>query len=235
MSSIDLPPVNRIIYDLARWIFRLLFRAVARVHVEGLEHLPHGARVILVCNHSSWMDGPLLVAVCNRRLRGLAAANYRWHPFGLALSAVGTIYVHRGRNDRGALRLCLSALNRNEAVAIAIEGTQRPPTAQREGKTGAVWLADKAQAAILPVGVFGTNSAVQKLRCGCRPKIGVAFGRPILMSKPLKTAKDLSGATELVVSEFIQLVSGHGSLRPAARSSRGADHLGPTNGSSSSP
>ncbi len=206
MSLSELPSVSPIMYAFARLAFRLSFSVFTRVHVEGLDRVPSKSPVILACNHLTWMDGPLIMSRSRRRLRGLAAENYRIHPFGLVLTAVGSIYIHRGCFDRAALRLCLSALNENEALAIAIEGTRNPSTGLHDGKTGVAWLASQSKAPVVPVAVFGTERIATNLRCCRRADVGLVFGNPMELSTKIRTAKDLVEATECIMRELARLL-----------------------------
>ena len=74
-SRTPLPDGFRIV---VRGLCRLLFRAIARVRVVGQENIPASGPCILVFNHLSNFDPPLIAAVIRRAdLTGLVAASYR--------------------------------------------------------------------------------------------------------------------------------------------------------------
>src|SRR4051812_17298817 len=77
-----------------------------RMRVEGVELVPRTGTLLVVPNHDSQMDPPL-VAVALRKLRPLRflARADLWRMFGLApiMNGLGQIPVERGAHDEAAL------------------------------------------------------------------------------------------------------------------------------------
>lgn len=166
---------------LQRWIQRvvqILVRLLARVHVEGLEHIPRTGPFILAINHLSLLDAPVMFSFLPRRAVVFAADKWQRVPgINWALSAVGTaIYVARGQPDRRALRQALTVLRSGGILAMAPEGTRSRTGGLIQGHEGVAYLATRAPAPILPAVAYGQEKALHCWKRLRRPAIHVRFG-----------------------------------------------------------
>jgi 1-acyl-sn-glycerol-3-phosphate acyltransferase len=170
-----------LIYIVLRWIAQLLFKLLSRVEVIGLKNVPDEGGVLLAVNHLSRIDPPLVFALLKRRdATVLAADKYKKNPlFRLAIEAVGGIWINREEADFNALREALHHLQQGGLLGVAPEGTRSRTGALIRAKTGIAYLADKARVPVVPIAVFGTESAFQQLFCLRRPRIVIQFGKPL--------------------------------------------------------
>ena len=83
-------------HDLARWIGTWLWIPVYRLHVHGRERIPATGPVVVVANHSAFIDGPLLFGLFRRRTVFWVKQEMFTGPLGWALSRIGQIPVRRG-------------------------------------------------------------------------------------------------------------------------------------------
>jgi len=125
------------------WIVRLRFPSLspdqqhARVQVWSMELLAHAGislrilgrppvigPVMLVANHISWLDIPVMHAA--RHCRFVSKSDVQgWPLIGTLATAAGTLYIERS-SRRDALRMVRSmqeALERGEVLAVFPEGT----------------------------------------------------------------------------------------------------------------
>jgi 1-acyl-sn-glycerol-3-phosphate acyltransferase len=129
------------------------------VRVVGLERLPAGACVI-VANHASYMDGPLLFAWLPPRF-GFAIKKEasRLPLVGVLLGRLGHHFVERRNRHEGGsdARRILRALEQGDAAAFFAEGTfhREPGIARFHG--GAFALAVRTGAPVAPVAIRGTR------------------------------------------------------------------------------
>jgi len=164
-------------YRLAKPLLILLFKILTRWEVEGWENLPPGGPLLVVFNHLGHLDPMLLVATLPWRFTGLAVAGLREVPVtGFLLRLGGAIWVNRGHYDRGALRKALAVLERGDVLGIAPEGRISVTGALERGKTGPVFLAQRANVPLLPIGLTGTEDAPGKLMRFRRPHLRVIIG-----------------------------------------------------------
>jgi len=165
-------------YRLAKPFFVLLFKILTRWEVEGRENLPSGGPLLVVFNHLGHLDPALLVATLPWRITGLAVADLRKVPVtGFLLRLGGAIWVNRGHYDREALRKGLALLERGDILAIAPEGRISVTGALEKGKTGPVFLAQRANVPLLPIGITGTEEAPRRLKRFRRPHLRVIIGQ----------------------------------------------------------
>lgn len=120
---------------------------------RGLELVPDGPAVICA-NHSNLMD-PVILAVTfghRHKLFFMAKAElFKIPVLGAMLKAVGAFPVHRGEADIGAIRTAMKHLKNGHKVMLFPEGTRVPEDQAVEAKTGAIRIAAKTGAPILPV------------------------------------------------------------------------------------
>lgn len=164
----------------ARALGSALARAVFRVRLGGLEHVPATGPVLLAGNHSGFADGPLLFLLAPRPTALLAKAEIFLPPFDKIFHALGQIPVHRGTPDRAALRSALARLAAGGALGVFPEGT-RGSGAFESIAEGLGYLAVRSGAPVVPVAVLGTQAAwsrgasLPKLRAPVR----LVFGPPV--------------------------------------------------------
>lgn len=175
------------IYEALRRFVQLLFNLLTRVEVIGLENVPEQGGILLAVNHLSRIDPPLVFALLKRRdATVLAADKYKKNPlFRLAIESVGGIWINRDEADFNALREALHHLQQGGLLGVAPEGTRSRSGALMQAKTGIAYLADKAHVPVMPIAVWGTESAFQQLFRLHKPQITIHFGK-LLTLPPLE-------------------------------------------------
>lgn len=165
-------------------VLKILVPMLARVRVAGREYLPEQGPFLLVVNHLSSADPPMVAYLIPRELGliGLAAIAHR-NDFiiGSIMYQWGMIWVRRGGSDREALRQTLSTLAGGRPVGVAPEGTRSDTGALIEGKTGITYLALKADVPILALSLAGTDKVGASLKRLRRATIQATFSRPFVL------------------------------------------------------
>lgn len=148
-----------LVYRFVRWLVRVLLRPYLRVTIRG--SVPSDGPVIVAPVHRSHLDSLLLADVTDRRLRALGKASLFEMPVvGWLVAALGAVPVERGTADREAIRLSELILERGEAYLVFPEGTRRTGPEVAEAFDGVAFLAGRAQAPIVPIGIAGTDLAM---------------------------------------------------------------------------
>ncbi len=111
------------------------------------------------------------------------------------MTIYGVIPVHRGEGDMNAVKLALRVLKRSGAVLLAPEGTRSPTCQMQPAKDGAVMLALRSNAQIVPIGVTGTHRVKAHWAKLKRPRIQLSVGKPFRL-------QSLSGNNRLSRSEL---------------------------------
>jgi 1-acyl-sn-glycerol-3-phosphate acyltransferase len=139
-----------------RAYFRLCGLPVRRL---GLGKLPAGACVI-VANHASYVDGPLLFACLPPRFGFVIKKEASRAPLlGVLLQRLGHHFVERTNRHEGAsdARRILRALEQGEAAAFFPEGTFHPEGGVARFHGGAFALAARTGLPVAPVAIRGTR------------------------------------------------------------------------------
>ena len=170
-----------ILKPLAVAVMRLLFRLEGR----GAHHVPARGPVLIVANHSSLLDPPLVGGMAPRQLSFMAKAElFRVPLFGALISRLNARPVRREGADAGALRTALRVLQEGGVLLMFPEGTRGPEGMLREPKPGAAMLAVLSGAQVVPVFVKGSGRAWPRgQRLPTLAKVMVAFGPPMVFAR----------------------------------------------------
>ncbi|PWU09535.1 MAG: hypothetical protein C5B47_03275, partial [Verrucomicrobia bacterium] len=169
-----------------------IFCYPAKLHVLGLENLPLSGAFLLIANHISHFDPPILSSVVPRPVEWIATRELFEGPIsGRFLRWVGGIPLDRIRGDGHALREAIHRLRNGAVVGIFPEGGIRSGEnsllSNAWGKPGFTTLATLSRAPIIPCAILGSDrlyetkywNPVQQIVTRQRASIWIAFGKPM--------------------------------------------------------
>lgn len=167
----------RIVRALVVGVCKLLFR----VTFEGRENMPSDRPFVLAPVHRSFLDFGLVAGATKRRMRYMGKEElWKVKLGGKLLSALGAFPVHRGSADREALRTSIQVVEGGEPLVLFPEGTRRKGPVIEDLFEGAAYVAARTGVPIIPVGIGGSERAMQKGKRLPRPvKVHVVVGKPI--------------------------------------------------------
>ena len=146
-------------YLLVFPVFRLLFRG----KTEGVSNLPKSGGVVVVSNHGSHLDPPILGHALGRPVAFMAKAElFRVPILSSIISACGAYPVKRGAGDREALRTASNRLVEGWATGVFLDGTRQENGRVNAPKSGAALLAARTGCPILPVAIVNSHRAFPK-------------------------------------------------------------------------
>lgn len=187
------------LHDVGRWIGRWMPRALYRVRVHHRSRIPLDGPVVLVANHSSFIEPQLLFGLVPRRAVFLVKAELSRGVVGHAFRWLGQIMVRRGVADRQPLMTAVSVLRAGGLIGVFPEGTRGSGDVSH-AEQGAAWLVRMSGAVVLPVATRGTYQ-----RRGFRPKLDILVGEPFgLNVQPGRSG--LAAATEDIRKHLADLV-----------------------------
>jgi 1-acyl-sn-glycerol-3-phosphate acyltransferase len=148
---------------LDSWSRHLVEQAGIRLDVRGTENLVYGEPFVVVSNHQSHYDIPVLFQALRIPLRMVAKTEIFRIPFMAgAMRAAGFVEIDR-RDPASAIRalkLAHSQLGDAVSLWIAPEGTRSKTGRLGRFKKGGFHLALEAGMRILPVAIDGTRFAL---------------------------------------------------------------------------
>ena len=196
-------------YPILRVIATIVTQATTRTTRSGMGNVPPTPPYLVATNHLSAFDIPLLSSTFPHAVRALAAIEHQSNPlYAPILAASGAIWVRRGEIDRRALRQALAVLERGEVLGIAPEGTRADEShALQEGKPGAAYIATRANALIVPVGIAGTEKIKDGLLRLRRPEVHVRIGEPFRLAESGHVrSQKLYEYTDLIMRRIAELL-----------------------------
>lgn len=147
-----------LVYNTSNVLMRTALRLFAQWHIEGIDNVPPKGPLIVVANHLSNIDPPLLMSSMPRRLHFLAKQNlFRVPLAGLLLRIYGAYPTFRGHRDVEAILWARRLLRRDGTIVVFPEAHRNPDEGMQKGTPGVALLALRSQAPILPVGISGTE------------------------------------------------------------------------------
>ncbi len=194
------------IYDIAKLVLRLLFNIFLRLKVYGTENIPKDGPLVIACNHISLLDPPVVGTAATRKVHFMAKQELFVPVLGTIYKLLGAFPVRRGGADREAIKHGIDILKDRQVLAIFPEGTRSKTGKLGKAQPGALMMASKAQATIVPACVMGTD---YKRQGRIWPKVTVVFGKPIYFPKDVKVTKELlQSLTDEMMEEIAKLQAG---------------------------
>lgn len=140
-----------------RFLLRGLFRLLYRVEVHGVEHLrTPAARMLIVVNHVSLLDAPLLLAFLDRPAVyaiNTRVAEWWWLRPAHRLAEL----LPLDPTNPLAVKTLLAKVKEGRPCVIFPEGRISVTGALMKIYAGPAWIADRADALVLPVRIEGAE------------------------------------------------------------------------------
>ncbi len=175
--------------ELTASVSRLIFRFFYRVEVKGLANFrAAGRKAVIVANHSSYLDGPLLSAFLPERA-SFAINTFVAKSWWARLSFHLFHMIPIDPTNPLALRVLVDELKKGRKVVIFPEGRLTVTGALMKVYEGPGAIAQMAKARVLPVRIEGAlytpfSRMRGKLRLRWFPKITITFLPPVRFDAP---------------------------------------------------
>ncbi|MBT3756064.1 MAG: hypothetical protein HOK80_08865 [Candidatus Cloacimonetes bacterium] len=152
---IPLKILDPFIKESLKLLFKVLF---IKVKVEGNTNLDKSKTYLLMSNHVSLFDVPLLKAYIPIYFKGVEAHHqFKWPFYGWLVTRLGTIPIERDNiyASMRSIRKANKILNKGTSIAILPEGTRTITGEMQPLKKMPFMLAKKAGVDIIPIGLSG--------------------------------------------------------------------------------
>ena len=144
------------------WALQLLAHAGVRLEIQG--EPPRQGPMLMVSNHISWLDIPVLHAA--RHCRFISKSDVKgWPLIGTLATAAGTLYIERTsrRDARRMVQSMEESLQRREILAIFPEGTTGDGRELLPFHANLLQAAVQIDAPVLPVGLRFIDGATGQI------------------------------------------------------------------------
>lgn len=183
------PAISLALYHLFKWsVVSPVLHTYFRGRVYGADKVPKTGPLIVVSNHASDFDPPILANCVTRPVAFMAKEElFKMPGLSQAIRLYGAYPVKRGSADRSAIRAALQSLDNGWAVGIFLQGTRTPDARIPSPKVGAALIAAKANVPLLPVSLWGTQKIIQS---------GSAIPHPVPVTIRIGDAIDPPASTQ---------------------------------------
>ena len=201
---------QKLIYQLVSKLFVLpIYKFVFKGHLLGGENIPQKDAFIMVSNHGSLLDPPLLGHALGRNISFMAKEELFKIPLlGFVIKACGAYPVRRGIADKNTIKTACKKLSNDNCIGIFIDGTRQKNGRVNKPKQGAALLAFKNQKLLLPVAIVNSHRLIRFKFC-CFPlfsKIVIKVGKPV--QPPQSSSKDDLNSVTIDLQEKINNLIG---------------------------
>ena len=187
-------------YKLLKPFVTIYYKFFFRPTIIGKENIPTSGPIILCGNHKHVHDQYNVMIVTKRVIHYMAKDEYFKGPHAWFYKLAGCISVDRTIKDEKAKNTALEILKSGGAVGIFPEGTRNKTLGTPEEvdllpfKFGAVSLAKKTNALIVPFGISGEYT-------GKKGKLTTRIGKPFSVSD-----MDLEEANKVLREKILKLM-----------------------------
>lgn len=197
------PKLSLALYHLFKWsVVAPLFHTYLHGRIVDAQTVPQRGALIIVSNHASYLDPPLLSNAVRRPVAFMAKAELFKIPILKALIRLyGAYPVQRGTRDRSAIRAAHQALKQGWSVGIFLTGTRTTNGRIDDPKLGAALIAAQAQVPLLPVCLWGTEKILSRGPIPWPVPVTVRIGQ--LIPPPASNARqELAAVTQACADQI---------------------------------
>lgn len=184
-----------------RWFVPLGVHALAPSRAYGVERVPVEGGAVVLANHLSALDPPLVGSMCPRAIWWMTKAELLEVPVaGEMLRWAGAFPIRRGTADREALRRGRELAAGGRFVGVFVEGTRQRLGYPGLVQVGGVAIALQEGVPMVPCGVYSFGWSLRR-----RQPCAVVWGDPLDLSGLPRSGRGYREAAEVAGAELLRL------------------------------
>ncbi len=195
-------------FHFANWFLRTFWSIFTRLDIRGLDLVPMEGGLITAMNHTAFLDPLLVISLLGRDVIPMAKIELQTTPFiGAWARWYGAYFIRRGEADVSAFKTSLQLLKQGNAINIAVEGHRSEAGTLLRGREGVIIIAQRANAPILPVAIWGSRDLKHNIGRLRRTDIHVRVGAPVVVALGDKPSRnELAEATDELMMRIAEMM-----------------------------
>ena len=192
------PLSSLVLYHFAKWsIISPVLHTYFRGRIYGAEKIPQSGSYIVVSNHASNLDPPLIAIAARRPVSLMAKEELFDVPIlKTTIALYGAYPVKRNASDRSAIRSAIESIDRGWVAGIFLEGKRTADGRINDPKLGAALISAKTNSPLIPASIWGTEKIRSGSKLSLPSPITIRFG-DIIPPPKSKKKPDLQAITDL--------------------------------------
>ena len=163
---------------LLTYVSLFLGSTISKTNIKGKWHVPRNGPFVVASNHFSNYDPTFFTYAIQKPINFIAASDQEvdwwliWAPF-----LYGWIPVDRKNLAPSTIKQAISVLKSGEILGIFPDGGVNA-TILGTPKNGTVYLSTIGKAPIVPIAIYGAETALEDLLRGFKPRVQINIGKP---------------------------------------------------------
>lgn len=199
-----------LVLRITQVLVRLFSLFYFRISVRGKKNIPASGPLMIVCNHASHLDPPLLGAWLWRPMGMMAKSELFEIPvLGFYIRKLGAFAIKRGESDRAAIKRTVDIIRDNGAVLVFPEGTRTTDGSLQAAQSGvAMIIGQIPNVSLLPIRIDGSFEAWGSGAKFPKPrKITLHVGKPFTLTAMFEEEKVKKRLYQKISEEIMRRIS----------------------------
>jgi 1-acyl-sn-glycerol-3-phosphate acyltransferase len=163
--------------SFSRTFMRTFYSLLTNTQVEGVENIPAAGPLLVLPNHLSNLDGPLVLSMYPHTLEMVGPRDFKMEPFKtMMMSVYGMTLINRGYTDSNAVSNIITHLRNKKHLLLFPSGGMWEKRSF-QNKQGAAYFSQLTQTPILPVGISGAYLQSHRTLTMHKPNLVLRFGK----------------------------------------------------------
>lgn len=176
-----------------RLVLTPIYYTLFKIKVSGKENIDPNKTYVIMPNHLSNLDPPLVAITTGRPIAYMAKIElFKIPVLSQLIQLLGAFSVNRGKVEKTTIKAAKEIIKKKWDVGVFLEGTRsKTPGVLGTPNAGPAFIANLNKVEILPIGLLNTNN----------PKKGIQ----VIIGKSFTPVKDIEEAKQQCLEELSKL------------------------------